>query len=273
MVAGPIIFAGGVAALLNFLVAENASDNVLTVLERPAPYHVTAGEKVSAVVPTIEEQDYLPLLLTSIQNQTYCPIETIVSDSSPQEAKDATRQVISQFPDTVMVDAPKLNVSHGRNVGAQAASGSILLFCDADIVLEHRYAEKLARALYNGAILSHGNEVEESWIFNLKSPIVWKFKSALYTTGRGVAIRKNDFFSLPTGGYDEMCDPFHGGCREDKKLARDVAAYYGPASVRIVRDAMVWNSNRRPMFEPLWNKRGWRNGKSIDYYTEVRHEQ
>jgi glycosyltransferase involved in cell wall biosynthesis len=257
-----LLIAGG-ATILDATVSSVNSDKVLASLDEPAPYNVS-GPKVSVIIPTLEEEEYLPPLLTSIQHQTYTPIETVISDSSPPESKEATRIIASSYSNVRMVDSPKLNVARGRNIGAAAASGEVLVFCDADIILSHTFIERLVEALQRGAILSHGNQVDESGWLNMTNPIRWHLKPNNYTTGRGVAIKREHFFSLPTGGFDEACDPKEG-CREDLKIGADVERSFGPGSVRLVRDALVWHSSRRPLFEStLWEKRGWRRGRTID---------
>jgi len=50
------------------------------------PLYRVSGPLVSVIIPALEEQDYLPKLLMSIQNQTYEPIEVIVADSSTRTA-------------------------------------------------------------------------------------------------------------------------------------------------------------------------------------------
>lgn len=218
----------------------------------PPPYKVS-GPLVSLIVPTLDEQDYLPLLLASIQNQTYKPIEVIVADSST----DSTPEIARAFGATV-VRVEELNVSLARNMGAAAAEGDILIFCDADCIMAPDYVERMARLLQDGAVLGHGSDCVYDSEFNNLLIAPWKWlKPALWTTGRGVAIKRVDFSHA--GGYDVECDPTKG-CREDLALGEAVLRTFGLGSVVRDRDALVATSGRRPIrLGGVWRERGWRD--------------
>ncbi|MBA7680615.1 hypothetical protein ES703_88936 [subsurface metagenome] len=219
------------------------------------PLYKTAGSLVSIIIPTLNEENYLPLLLSSIQNQTYEPIEVIVADSStdstPQIAQDASATVVS---------VEELNVSLARNEGARAAQGDILIFCDADCILANDFVERLVASLGDGVVLSHGSHCVYDDGFNNFLSAYWKYlKPNMWTTGRGVAISRDNFFAV--GGYDVGCDPTEG-CREDLALGVAVESFFGPGSVHIDRNAIVATSARRPigLRGGMWQERGYRNG-------------
>lgn len=218
----------------------------------PPPYRCD-GPLVSVIIPTLNEEDFLPLLLTSIRNQTYQPIEVVVADSSTDNSPEVARS----FGVTV-VTVPELNVSRARNEGARAARGDILVFMDADCILEPPFVEKLVRMLNQGAVLAHGTDcIYDSGWRNLWEGFSRNLKPRLFTTGRGVAIRRTDFFKV--GGYDEGCDPTKG-CREDLLFGQDVESTFGPGSVVLDRDALVATSARRPIrLGGVWRERGWRD--------------
>ncbi|RMD77046.1 glycosyltransferase [Candidatus Dojkabacteria bacterium] len=83
--------------------------------------------KVSIVIPTLNEEVRLPILLKVLKNQSYQNFEVIVSDAY---SKDKTREVAREF-NTKIVDGGSISV--GRNNGAKVAEGNILIFMDADI--------------------------------------------------------------------------------------------------------------------------------------------
>ncbi|MBA7680515.1 hypothetical protein ES703_88832 [subsurface metagenome] len=262
MVLATVTTAVATAALAGYAAYESRKtvEKAMEALHQP-PLYKTTGSLVSIVIPTLQEEDWIEPLLTSIRNQTYEPIEIVISDSSLPDPKRLTREIAEQY-DARMVDSPNLNVSAGRNRGAEAATGEILLFCDADCIFAHDFTEKLVSLLENGAVLAHGSDCfYDNAISNtLHSPWRWlKFPS--HTTGRGVAIRATDFFSI--GGYDEGCDPTLG-CREDLDLGRRVMEHFGRDSVRIDRGALVATSARRPASfwsgRVPWPERGYRNG-------------
>ena len=81
---------------------------------------------VSIVIPTKNEQMHLPRLLESIKSQTVQPVDIIVSDAG---SEDKTLEIAKKFGVKIVKGGMP---SAGRNRGAQAARGSILLFMDAD---------------------------------------------------------------------------------------------------------------------------------------------
>ncbi len=84
---------------------------------------------LSIIIPTYNEEAYLPFLLRSIQAQTFKDFEVIVADAN---SKDQTRALAVEMGARV-VDGGMPAV--GRNRGATAAKGDILLFLDSDVVL------------------------------------------------------------------------------------------------------------------------------------------
>ena len=84
---------------------------------------------LSIVIPTKNEEEYLPKLLASIAKQTLQPLEVIVADAF---STDKTRQIAASFGAKVVDGGMP---GPGRNRGAEAASGEVLLFLDADVQL------------------------------------------------------------------------------------------------------------------------------------------
>ena len=91
---------------------------------------------LSIVVPTFNEEKYLPGLLKSLQEQTFKDYEIIVADN---DSSDATRTI------AVMSGARVVGgglPARGRNLGAEVARGEWLLFLDADVILPSDFLEK-----------------------------------------------------------------------------------------------------------------------------------
>ncbi len=84
---------------------------------------------LSIIIPTYNEEEYLPCLLRSIAAQTFRDLEVIVADA---KSTDRTRDIAKEFGATI-IDGGMPAV--GRNRGAAVARGDILLFFDADVVL------------------------------------------------------------------------------------------------------------------------------------------
>lgn len=84
---------------------------------------------LSVVIPTYNEEQYLPFLLRSLQAQTYGDFEVIVADNG---STDATRLIAEAGGARIVGGGMP---GEGRNKGAVAAKGDIILFLDADVVL------------------------------------------------------------------------------------------------------------------------------------------
>jgi glycosyltransferase involved in cell wall biosynthesis len=88
----------------------------------------------SVVIPALNEERYLGLLLAGVAAQTRRPDEVLVVDAG---SSDATVAVARRFPFVTLLEATT-PVAVGRNVGGRAASGDVVLFVDADTRLCRR---------------------------------------------------------------------------------------------------------------------------------------
>lgn len=94
---------------------------------------------VTVVIPVRNEQEAIRDALESVLNQTYPNItEIIVADGM---STDRTRQAIEQFGDDRIhiVDNPATTTPAALNAAIRAASGDIVVRCDAHSVLPHDY--------------------------------------------------------------------------------------------------------------------------------------
>jgi glycosyltransferase involved in cell wall biosynthesis len=84
---------------------------------------------LSIIIPTLNEEKFLSILLETIKRQVGVDYEVIVADN---DSKDDTRKIASSYGALVVEGGLP---AKARNSGAAAAKGSILLFLDADVVL------------------------------------------------------------------------------------------------------------------------------------------
>ena len=82
---------------------------------------------LSIIIPTLNEEKYLPYLLASIKKQRFCDYEIIVADAG---SKDKTREIALNFGCRITKGGN--NPAKGRNEGAKIAKGDKFLFFDAD---------------------------------------------------------------------------------------------------------------------------------------------
>ena len=86
----------------------------------------------SIVIPALNEEKYLPLLLTDLSQQTYQDFEVLVIEG---RSEDDTVSVAKEFETKLAITihtVEKRNVSYQRNVGAHQAKGEWVIFMDAD---------------------------------------------------------------------------------------------------------------------------------------------
>ncbi|CDG65534.1 hypothetical protein MBMB1_1436 [Methanobacterium sp. MB1] len=91
--------------------------------------------KLSIIIPTFNEEDYLPNLLESIKRQDFQDYEVIVADAG---STDKTREIAKEFGCKIVEGGlPAV----GRNRGAEVAQGEYFLFLDSDVILTKDYLE------------------------------------------------------------------------------------------------------------------------------------
>ena len=94
---------------------------------------------LSLIIPTYNEEEYLPVLLESIKQQDFSDYEIIVADA---DSKDNTVKIAEEYG-CIVVEGGLPAV--GRNNGAKVAKGDYLLFLDSDLKLTEDY---LAKVIY-----------------------------------------------------------------------------------------------------------------------------
>ncbi|MEK9155024.1 MAG: glycosyltransferase [Patescibacteria group bacterium] len=92
---------------------------------------------LSVVIPTKNEEKYLPNVLQALGRQTFLPTEIIVADAA---SSDTTRD-LARRAGAKVVDGGLPSV--GRNRGAAASTSDLIFFLDADVVIhDDRFLEK-----------------------------------------------------------------------------------------------------------------------------------
>lgn len=97
---------------------------------------------ISIIIPTLNEEAYLPKLLTSIQRQNFTNYEVIVADAG---STDATVDIAQRFGARIVEGGTP---AAGRNAGARIARGEFLFFFDADVQLPKNFLERAYNELH-----------------------------------------------------------------------------------------------------------------------------
>ena len=105
------------------------------------------NKKVAIIIPTKNEEKYLPNLLSSIEEQTYKNYVVIVADAN---STDRTVEIAHEKNAIVIAGGMPFT---GRNNGAKKAmelNADLLVFIDADIILPDKYfLEKAVDEFYS----------------------------------------------------------------------------------------------------------------------------
>ncbi|NTV24244.1 MAG: glycosyltransferase [Nanoarchaeota archaeon] len=207
-------------------------------------------EKISIVIPTYNEEKYLPGLLRSISCQDY-PCEIIVADSSA----DKTRE-IAEEAGCIVTDGG--HIPKARNSGARIAKHD-LLFLDADTILPDGFLKCfIGRAKEYGYATCFTKpttrDLSHSICYSLRgwgSFIVNPFSP--HVSGQCLFVKK-ELFSL-SGGFDESL--YLG---EEHELANRLSRH---GKGKFFTDMHVMNNPRRLEREGAFQTLG------LDIYSEL----
>lgn len=200
---------------------------------------------LSIIIPTLNEEKYIGLLLESIKKQGFDDYEIIVADAG---SNDKTVEIAKKDGCRV---APGGLPAKGRNEGAKIAKGEMLFFLDADAILPNDFFKK-ALPEFNERNLEIASfcliPLPKSRIssfflnFFYNHPIIM-LENILPHAAMGIFIKKELFERM--GGFDEDIK-----LAEDHYLARRAKESL-KAKFGIVRSTRIFFSDRR------FKKDGW----------------
>jgi len=171
------------------------------------------------IIPTLQEQDYIEAVLSRL-SKVKPPVEVIVVDGG---SRDKTIEVAKRFTDKVY-QTQKRGIATGRNLGAQKASGDILVFLDADVTFPVEFAEKVLETFRDSTVVGATCNVMPAQfqlgstaffkIYNIILRACTKFKP--HSRGEFFAVRRSAFQKAKC--FDETMP-----CLEDHDLANRLA--------------------------------------------------
>ncbi len=152
---------------------------------------------LSIIIPTKNEEKYLPTLLKSIKRQTFKDYEIIIADNN---SKDKTKKIAKKYGCIITKGGLP---GKARNLGAKAAQGDVILFLDADTELKTK--DFLEKAL---------NEFTKRKL-DIAAPL-------MYLKGKELDKLYFDFWNRLTELFQYSLTPFAGGwCIFIKKNLHD----------------------------------------------------
>ncbi|GBE57165.1 putative glycosyltransferase EpsJ [bacterium BMS3Abin01] len=212
-----------------------SASNQQADLAATGPSPEAARPAVSVVIPVYNSAGYLETVLAAVYQSSFRDFEVvIVNDCSTDNSLQVLSGLSDRFPYRLVDFQENLGVSKARNAGADAARGDIILFIDADCVVQpHTMARCVAAMEQEDRICVGGAYTTEPWdkgFFNTFQSIYinhveTKVENPDYIATHCMAIRKDTFRKF--GGF--ITDSFigHAASVEDVELShRMLAAGY-----------------------------------------------
>jgi len=164
---------------------------------------------LSIVIPTLNEEKYLPKILSDLRRQKEKDFEVIIIDG---KSKDRTKEVARRYADLPLkyFVSKKSQVSHQRNFGAGKAKGQYIVFIDADSGVSpafirqlKKYIKKHRSLIYIPSIVPENGNDQLKPLFKVINFLV-EFSQNLSKplSSGGSMIWERNFFHL-VGGFDE----------------------------------------------------------------------
>jgi glycosyltransferase involved in cell wall biosynthesis len=179
----------------------------------PTKLEPTPSRMISVIIPAHNEERYLGKTIEALRRQDYRWFEIIVVANG---CTDHTAQVARGRCQRLIVLSRK-NLGMARNLGARMARGELLLFLDADTLLEpsalRRIAENFTTTDTAGTVRGQPDSPRIAYriIYGLKNFV---HRSSLHPGSSGVILCWKEHF-VQTGGFDESLE-----VRENSQLLK-----------------------------------------------------
>lgn len=110
---------------------------------------------VSVIIPSYNTQATIEKTLTSLENQeNKCEFEIILVDCSPH---DQVEKIAKRFERVNYIHASeRFNPGEGRNIGSHQARGQLLIFIDADVLLDSHAVQEAWKCYQRGSRIFGG---------------------------------------------------------------------------------------------------------------------
>jgi len=204
------------------------------------------GKFFSVIIPTLNEEIYLPKILDDLLKQKKQNFDVIIVDSfSDDLTKNVARSYESKLP--VHFYQTKLhNVASQRNYGAKKAKGEFLIFFDADNRVHSNFTKNAEKVIETKKglffipyiIPAERTENNMKFVFHILNIII-EFSQVVgkpFSSGGSMIVEKNLFNRI--GGFNPHL--FHS---EDHDIVRKAASW--GAKIKFSKQLVVKFSLRR----------------------------
>jgi glycosyltransferase involved in cell wall biosynthesis len=164
----------------------------------------------SIVIPTLNEEKYLPYLLDDLTNQTFSDFEVIIVDGHSEDKTVQKAMTYTKRLNIRVIESKKRNVCHQRNLGAKNSLGDWIIFFDADNRLPNYFLQGIkfyTEMLPTNLITTHIKPDTQ----NKKDMALAKITNLSFEIGKNsahpsvlesmIAVKKDVFLKI--GGFNE----------------------------------------------------------------------
>lgn len=163
----------------------------------------------SIIIPTLNEEKFLPKLLRDLEKQKNINFEIIIVDSESSDKTEIEAEKFVNLPIT-FIENKRKNVSYQRNYGAKKAKGTYLVFLDADSRISTSFTKKLEDVVkkkkglfFVPSMKTDNPNTEPQFIVDVIN-LAFQVSQNLgrpFVLGAGIIIERKYFFIID--GFDE----------------------------------------------------------------------
>lgn len=164
----------------------------------------------SVIIPTLNEELFLPNLLKDLKNQKLKNFEVIIIDANSKDNTKKEAQSYKKYLKLRMYSTSKRNVSYQKNIGAKKAKGNFLIFIDADCRVKNKFTYLLKKAVssnkglvYIPSLIPEENTPQFKLIYRLVNYLVQMSQNTKkpLSSGGGMILERKFFNKIK--GFNE----------------------------------------------------------------------
>lgn len=205
----------------------------------------------SIVIPTLNEEHYIPRLLLDLKKQREMNFETIIVDGNSEDKTKESALKFKKYFSLFFYENERKNIAYQRNFGAQKAHGNYLVFLDADGRIStfftkvlKRYIERNKGLVFVPYNLPSEKDQQTLLTYRLINFLIeFSLNTSKPFTNMGMIWERNFFSTI--GGFDESLY-----LAEDHEIIQ--RAYKWGVRARFAKKVRVTYSLRRMKREGRW---------------------